>query len=131
MMTQEIRWLQISYWTGAILDAYAAIALLFPRLSVDRWMSFAPSVEVRSASWVAASLMVGWTILLLWANQKPAERKGILLVTLIPITGLMLNRVVNIIVGVATIANAIPVLILQGLLFVLFTSSYFKAEHAA
>ena len=33
-----------------------------------------------------ASLMIGWTILLFWADRKPIERRTILLITIIMMT---------------------------------------------
>jgi len=39
-----------------------------------------------------APLMAGWTVLLLWADRQPLERRGVLPITVLPvIAGLMAN----------------------------------------
>ena len=34
---------------------------------------------------IGAALMWGWTVLLLWASNKPVERRDILIITLFPV----------------------------------------------
>jgi hypothetical protein len=130
-MKNKIFWLRLSYWIGAIIDGFVAIQMLLP----DFWASFnsiashRASSELNFALGVGASLMFGWTILLLWADRKPMERKGILLITVIPaITGLMLNNVVSIISGLKTVQSTLPVLIIQLALVALFIFSYLNAS---
>ena len=49
---------------------------------------------------MGASLMFGWTVLLLWADQKPLERKAVLLITLLPVVlGLALNEIIAVRAG--------------------------------
>jgi hypothetical protein len=80
--------LRISFWTGAIIDGFVAVQMMFP----DFWASFnalvthQDSLELSAALGVGASLMIGWTVLLLWADRKPVERRGILLITIFPVT---------------------------------------------
>jgi len=92
-----VRWLRVSYWAGAILDALAALSMLFPALfaATNRLPDFHPGIEYRYAMGMDASLMLGWTALLLWADRKPLERKGVLLITLLPVVlGLVVNEIV-------------------------------------
>jgi len=42
---------------------------------------YLPEVPYRYAMGLAGSLMLGWTILLLWADRRPAERRGVLMIT--------------------------------------------------
>ncbi len=76
-MKNQIIWLRISYWVGAVSDGFATYRMLFPKI--------AHGVEYRYALGLAASLMLGWTILLIWADRKPLERKGVLLITALPV----------------------------------------------
>jgi len=82
-MDKKILMLRISYWVGAISDGLATLRMLFPRIGTGS--------EYRYALGLAAALMFGWTLLLIWADRKPMERKGILLLTAFPVcTSLLL-----------------------------------------
>ncbi len=82
--------LRVCYWTGILLDAGAAVLLMFPTLYANfyGWTHFVPSPELSSISWIGAGLMWGWTFLLFWANRKPFERRAILLLTVFPVLGI-------------------------------------------
>ena len=130
-MNGRVFWLRVSYWAGAIIDAVAAIPLIFPWLasSVYKWSSFTSSPELRSVSGVGASLMLGWTALLLWADRKPVERKGVLLLTILPVIfGIVLNEIVDLDAQLISMEAVLPVWILQAGLVVLFTFSYLNAR---
>ena len=47
--------------------------------------------------------MLGWTVLLFWAQRKPVERADILLITLFPVVTLL-----AVAAGLAAQSNAIP-----------------------
>ena len=84
-MKTQIIWLRISYWTGAVADGFATYLMLFPNI--------AGGVEYRYALGMAASLMLGWTFLLIWADRKPVERKGVHLLTAFPVvSGLIMDE---------------------------------------
>ena len=76
-----VRWLRASYWAGAALDALAALSMLVPSLfaATNGLPDFHPGLDYRYAMGMGDSLMLGWTALLLWADRKPLERKGVLL----------------------------------------------------
>jgi hypothetical protein len=86
-MNSKIRWLRISYWVGAILDGLWVIPMLFPKVGGALYgiKNFDPGGEYRYAMGIGASLMLGWTGLLLWADRKPLERRGVLLLTIFPV----------------------------------------------
>ncbi len=129
--SDAIRWLRISYWTGAILDALAALSMLFPPLfaATNGLPDFHPGVDYRYAMGMGASLMLGWTTLLLWADRKPLERKGVLLITLLPVVlGLVINEIVAVRAGFLSVAATSPVWVAQGLITILFLFSYLKAR---
>jgi hypothetical protein len=84
----KILWLRVSYWTGAIIDLIYAIVLLFPRLTQFLWQLESP-VQGTDLMWTKyfGSIVFAWTCLLLWADRKPLERKGVLLLTCYPVIG--------------------------------------------
>ncbi|MEW6272637.1 MAG: hypothetical protein AB1689_25440 [Thermodesulfobacteriota bacterium] len=126
-----IRWLRASCWAGAILDALAAASMLSPRLfaAQNGLEGFQPGPEYRYAMGMGASLMLGWTVLLLWADRRPLERSGVLLITLVPVVaGLVANEVLAVRTGFLPVATIAPVWVVQGLLSVLFAASYAKAR---
>jgi len=86
-METKILWLKISYWTGAIADFIVGFALLFsPKLTKLLWLLETPTEGV-GLLWAkyAGSMIFAWTCLLLWGVQKPIERKGILVLTVVPV----------------------------------------------
>jgi hypothetical protein len=90
------------------------------------------TVETRSALGMGASLMVGWTALLLWANAKPIERRGVLIITVCPvIAGLAATTLYGVLAGYVPIASAVAIWVFQAILVSLFLFSYFRASIAA
>ena len=125
------RWLRISYWAGAILDALAALSMLSSDLFVvaNGLPDFHPGIEYRYAMGMGASLMLGWTVLLLWADRKPLERKGVLLITVFPVVlGLVLNEVIAVRAGFLPVLTTIPVWIVQAIIRAQFVFSYQNAR---
>ena len=104
--------------------------MLSPRLfaATNRLPDFHPGIEYRYAMGMGASLMLGWTALLLWADRKPVERKGVLLITLLPVVlGLVLNEIVAVRAGFLSPLMTLPVWIVQGIITALFVFSYLNA----
>jgi len=129
-----IRWLRVSYWTGAITDALAAVQMLVPSLFAfgNGLAGFAPGRDYRFAMGMGASLMLGWTVLLLWADQRPIERRGVLLITIVPvIAGLAVNEMVAVRAGFLPPWSQAPVWLLQAVLTMLFWTSYRRAASVA
>ena len=85
---------------------------------------YLPEIPYRYAMGLAGSLMLGWTILLLWADRKPIERRGVLLITNLVVLGLMCSSLFAVSAQFMRLAAAGPLLAFQALLIVLFTSSY-------
>jgi hypothetical protein len=86
-MTQ-VTWLRTSYWAGAVVDALVGMLMLIPGRMGE--------TEFRYPMGLAATLAFGWTALLVWADRKPVERKGILVITVFPvITGLLLSGIAS------------------------------------
>lgn len=137
-MDKNVRWLRIAYWAGAIADAVAAAMMLFPDLgnAVYGRADLIPSNDYRYAMGLGGSLMVGWTILLLWADRKPVERRGVLLLTVFPVlVGLALAGVYAVVSDLVSFARMIPTWVFQGALTSLLLFSYWRSrpvqEHAS
>jgi predicted CoA-binding protein len=128
-----IRWLRISYWTGAIVDAAAAVLMFFPEAgrAVYGLRDFEPTVDYRYAMRLGASLMLGWTLLLVWADRKPVERRGLLPITVLVIIGLAWAGAYAVSAGLIPIANMLPSWGLQLALVALFTYSYARSRAEA
>ena len=109
-MENKILLLRISYWAGAILDVIAFLIMVFPPLFAlnNGLTNFKPGTDYRYAMGMGAPLMLGWTVLLLWADRKPMERKSVLLVTFLVVLG----EVTTEIFGVVTGFIAIPAMLL-------------------
>lgn len=131
MTARAIRWLRASYWAGAILDVLAALSMLSPRLfaATNGLSGFRPGSEYRYAMGMGASLMLGWTVLLLWADRKPVERRDVLLITIVPVVaGLVVNEIVAVRAGFLPLATTAPIWIAQALLSILFVTSHRRAR---
>ena len=131
MMNKRILWLRISCWVGAIVDGLAAVQMLFPKLyTLINGADFTPSTEFGYAMRSGAPLMIGWTAILIWADRKPMERKGVLLIVIPVVIGVALNQITAIPIGVSSVGAMIPIWILQAVLITLFTFSYLNAGDA-
>jgi hypothetical protein len=120
-MKNKIIWLRISYWVGAIADGIATFRMLFPKIAYG--------AEYRYALGLGASLMLGWTFLLVWADRKPLERKGVLLLTVFPvITGILLAEIYSVTKGLITFEKMLPKGIFLVVLIALFLFSYLNAK---
>ena len=94
-------------------------------------VDFTPGPDYVFAMGIGASLMFGWTVLLLWADRKPVERKGILPITIFPvIVGIYASRLYGISSGFLSFANSIPDLIIPIFLCALFLWSYYNTPNS-
>lgn len=132
---EAVRWLRRSYRLGALVDALAAIGMAVPTLygpTLRFDQHFARrGPEFAYAMRTGAPLMAGWTILLLWADRKPLERRGVLPITVVPvIAGLMANDAHAVRAGRVTSISVAPVRALQIGLVALLTYSAARARAA-
>jgi hypothetical protein len=129
MEKTALRWLRVSYWIGAFVDFAAGWMMLVPALFrfMNQPQVFQPANEYRYAMGMGAPLMFGWTVLLLWADRKPFERKGILPITLLVVFGEIAAQVWGISIGFIPLAAMIPTFVMQAMLVFLFGFAYFGA----
>jgi hypothetical protein len=123
-MNNRLILLRIAYGWGIIVDTAAAVLMLFPNLFV-RVMNIrlVSDTNLGFGLLYGAPLMIGWTILLLWASQKPVERKAILLLTLPVVAGYILVEIYAIWMGWATTLQMLPMFISQTGMSTLFIIS--------
>jgi hypothetical protein len=120
-------WLiKFPYWLGIAADALWAVALLFPPVfgmlaGVD---NFSPDWRMQSVMAIGGVLMAGWIVLLLWAVQRPIERRFVILLTALVVAALFLLALVNVLKGNS---NEIWILIKCLVLFVAMLTSYSQA----
>jgi FtsH-binding integral membrane protein len=130
-MKSDTRWLRISYWAGAIIDGLAAVSMLATAIfGVGGMLSgFSPGAEYRYAMGLGGSLMAGWTALLIWADRKPLERKGVLLLTVFPVmTGIVLRGITAVLAGLVPLFKMLPGIIVPTVVGVLMTFAYLDAR---
>lgn len=95
--------------------------MLFPKI--------AHGVEYRYALGLGPALMIGWTFLLVWADRRPMERKGVLLLTAFPlITGILLAEIYAVAKKLITFEKMLLTGGVLVALIVLFSFSYFNAR---
>jgi hypothetical protein len=108
--------------------------MLVPRVFADTngRPDFHPGPDYRYAMGMGASLMAGWTVLLLWANRRPVERRDVLLITIVPVVlGLGLNEIVGTVEGFTRVPYVAPIWAIQLFLVGMFVSTWWKARDVA
>ncbi|HEY3351550.1 MAG TPA: hypothetical protein VGM13_17365 [Thermoanaerobaculia bacterium] len=97
--------------------------MLSPRLAASVW-GLPDSPGARLAMGCAASLMLGWTILLLWASRRPRERRAIAAFTLVVIAGFFAAELRAVQAGILATGKAAPTFVLQAALGGLFAAAF-------
>ncbi len=129
-MDSRVLFLRISYWAGAVLDALAFLMMLSPALFAwnNKLADFRPGADYRYAMGMGAPLMLGWTILLLWADRKPLERRHVLWITLLVVLGEVLTEIYGVSTGFIGVGAFLVTWVIQLLLASLFLLSLWKAS---
>jgi hypothetical protein len=131
-MEKGSRLLRISYWAGAIADFLAAMSMLDQAVLARPSLlsGDAPEIPYRYAMAVAGSLMLGWTALLIWADRRPYERRGVLLITIPVIFCLAGSGLFAAAIGFIPVSRMVPLLLFQALLVLLFVSSLLSSRNS-
>ena len=117
----------IAYWLGIIADAFWAVILLFPQIfgAITGNPGFNPDLQTRLIMAIGGILMIGWTLLLIWALKKPIERRVVILVTAFPVVfGLFIVALTGYMDGNT---GNIWILIKTPILFIAMITSYILA----
>lgn len=123
-MARREHLLRAAFLAGAVTDGVAVLPMIFPPLARLLWGFDDPSGAYRFAMGYGASLMLGWTALLVWAYQRPTERAFVAALTVLVIYGLAATEVAVVAAGHIALARMVPTWILQAVLLGLFASAY-------
>lgn len=126
--------LRACYWFGAIFDGVLVVPMLVPSVAGSMFgiEGFNPGADYRYAMMIGASLMLGWAILLLWADRKPVERRAVLLLTVCPVVvGLTAAGAYAVAAGVITAGHMVPTWVIQAVILTTFTCAYAAATEAS
>jgi len=126
MMDQE-RMLRTAFLVGAVTDAIALVPMTLPPMAKLLWGFDDTSGAYRFAMGYGASLMLGWTVLLVWAYQRPVERRFIAALTVLVISGLVITEVIAVSSGNLAAWRMVPTWGLQAALLGLFAGGYHHA----
>lgn len=134
-MDKRILWLRIAYWWGAVVDAIAVAVMMVPELNrifvLDGATEFPITFEYQFAMAYGASLMAGWTVLLIWADRKPVERRGVLLITVFPvIVWLNASKIMLYWAGYLPTPMSLPGVLLPAALLGVMLYAYFNSLRA-
>jgi hypothetical protein len=119
-MTSKIAWLRASYWAGAVGDFGIAVLTLVPGRMGE--------TEYRYPMGLAAAVIFAWALLLLWADRRPLERRGVLPLTILAILGLMSAGLAAVAAGIFPLAHILPSSLLGTALIALMGFSYLNAR---
>lgn len=123
----EERWLRTAFVAGAVTDALAVVPMVCPPVARLLWGFDDPSGAYRFAMGYGASLMLGWTVLCLWAARRPVERRGVAALTVLVIYGLALTELAAVASGAMALRRVVPTWCLQAALLALFAGGYHHA----
>jgi hypothetical protein len=127
---ERVLWARIDYWTGAIADLIVRIVVFFPAptewlLQLDEPMQGAGLMYSKYFGTTA----VAWAFPLLWADRRPLESKGMVLLTIFPVlVGLIAVGVYAAIEDIASTLNIGLLIGSQIMLLILYGFSYMNAR---
>jgi peptidoglycan/LPS O-acetylase OafA/YrhL len=131
MKLERLDFVRATYWIGAIVDALAALQLLWPTGS--KVLGFpglrAPGVAGQPAI-VAAVLMLGWSVVLVWGHLRTRDRRTVLAITLVVVAALAASNVALGVSGATPWAQLAPPLAIQAVLMAMFAASWRIARAA-
>jgi hypothetical protein len=128
---REARVLRAVFLAGAVTDAVALLPMLLPSLATVLWGLRDASESYRLAMRCAASLMLGWTLLLVWASRRPLERYVVAPLTVLVISGIVVSEIAGAAAGVVDAWRVVPTWCLQVILLVLFAWASYAGRQAS
>ena len=124
MKNKAVFWIKLSFVAGAVVDGLALIPMTIPWAAKIFWGFESFTGIYYFAMGMGASLMLAWTILLLWAYREPLERRFIALFTVIVLAGIAATEIVCVSLGYVQLKNVLLSLIMQAVLTALFIYSF-------
>lgn len=127
-MKSSKTWLRVAYLVGAIVDALMIPLMLIPALARIFWGFTEFTSTYRYAMMMGAALMLGWTLLLIWAYIKPVERRGVALLTIAVILGIAAANVYAVMIDLIPATRMVLLWVMQAILLTLFSAAYFGSK---
>ena len=128
---REARLIRAVFLAGAVTDAVALLPMLLPSLATLLWGLRDASDSYRLAMRCGASLMLGWTLLLVWASRRPLERRVVALLTVLVVGGIVVSEIVGAAAGVVDAWRVVPTWCLQAILLILFAWASYAGRQAS
>lgn len=118
--------LRLSYRVGIMADALAAMMMLGQAIFGHQspLTHYTPQLPYRYAMGMAGSLMVGWALLLIWADRDPEARRGVLPITIVVMLGMLASGLAASLAGFTKLSSLLPLFLIEVALIVLFSVSY-------
>lgn len=119
--SKKILLLRIGYWIGVVLDALAFVQMAFPEIGKAMLkVNMETGPEYVFAINLGAGLMLAWTLLLVWADRKPVERRMIIPLTMIIIAWNTFTMRYGVRTGLVPAETMMPQMIVAGALFIYY-----------
>lgn len=132
-MNKKLTYIKACYYVGVAADLLATIPLVFPPAAALMFglTDYNPGNDFLYASRIGASLMLGWTLLLLWASFKPIERRGVLLLTVFPVLfGLFVSSILAVVSGYIKVEYMLPLWIFYIIIITAYVVAYVFGSRA-
>jgi hypothetical protein len=127
MKNKTLLYIHFVYWAGIIIDLLEALKGM---------TGFYKAVYLGQADSVAlvqggGKIVLAWTLLLIWADRKPIERRAVLLFTAIIIILATLNGYLMVLSGLAEFQGALINTIGSPILGIMYIVAYIAANKMA
>ncbi|MCP4138172.1 MAG: hypothetical protein GY754_44830 [bacterium] len=119
--------IKMAYWFGICADALWAVALFSPQVFglITGNPDFSPNQQMMQFMWIGGVVILGWTVLLIWAVREPVERRGVILITAFPVVaGLFVVALIGFLNGNT---GNVWILFKTAILFISMVTSYILA----
>jgi hypothetical protein len=130
MKNKAVFWLKLAFLLGVIVDGLAVIPMAIPWAAKIFWGFEGFTGIYYFAMGMGATFMLAWTLLLLWAYQKPIERRAVALLTAVVLAGFMATEVVLLGFGYINLRAVLGSLVMQPVWLFLQGYAYFISGRA-
>jgi hypothetical protein len=129
MTNNRILLLRVTYWWGIIADAVETVRMVFPNFFIaSTGANVRQDPGFNLALMYGAPVMLGWTLILFWADRKPVERRGVLLCLIPVVIAYFFVEVLAVSGGIIPLKNMLPVFIIQPVFLFMIVLSYLKTR---
>ena len=102
--------------------------MVFPNLRAIVFGDFVDNPPYNMAMGIAAALVMAWTLLLIWADRKPFERRGVLMLTIFVVIAILCAQLYGIKNGIVSTEKFTPIWIHLFVIGSLYLYTFFKTR---